>query len=59
MDFTSSEMQIQNLQYHRVPIDRENFPEQLNVEKIVQLVQVANENTAFVFNCQVKCLYMR
>ncbi|OQR88957.1 paladin [Thraustotheca clavata] len=48
-----SHEKIPHIQYHRLPIDRENFPEQKIVEKLVDLVQNADPETAFLFNCQI------
>ncbi|KDO20602.1 hypothetical protein SPRG_12958 [Saprolegnia parasitica CBS 223.65] len=44
---------IESITFHRIPIDRENFPEQDVVETFVDLVQRADMHTAFVFNCQM------
>jgi protein-tyrosine phosphatase len=44
---------IQEIQYYRIPIERENAPEQKDVEKLMKLIDQADEETAFVFNCQM------
>lgn len=59
---TMSNSLITSITYHRIPIERENAPEQTDVENIVELIKRAMEDnesgnaagdTAFVFNCQM------
>ncbi|KAG2776306.1 hypothetical protein Pcac1_g12984 [Phytophthora cactorum] len=46
---------IQNLVYRRIPFERENAPEQGDVEMLTNLMETTGNDgaTAFVFNCQM------
>ncbi|OWZ01872.1 Paladin [Phytophthora megakarya] len=45
---------IQSVEYRRIPIERENAPEQGDVEMLMNLMEATSNNrdTALVFNCQ-------
>ncbi|CAH0474104.1 unnamed protein product [Peronospora belbahrii] len=46
---------LHSVMYRRIPIERENAPEQGHLEGLMRLVEAAKDDnsTAFVFNCQV------
>lgn len=46
---------IQSLEYRRIPFERENAPEQGDVEMLIKLMEDTRNDgtTAFVFNCQM------
>lgn len=47
---------IQSVTYRRIPIERENAPENSDFEAIVELIRssiASDSETAFVFNCQM------
>ncbi|CAH0486831.1 unnamed protein product [Peronospora farinosa] len=54
-EVTKHKETIQSVLYRRIPIERENAPEQEHVEMIMNLMDVSEgeNSTAFVFNCQM------
>ncbi|KAG7397234.1 Paladin [Phytophthora boehmeriae] len=53
-DVVKSIGRMQSVQYHRIPIERENAPEHSDVEMLTRLIDATGgDDTAFVFNCQM------